>query len=111
MMIFTPEMTQWLSENACGKMYDELLYAFNARFGTEFSKKQIQWKCARCGIATKTKYKHKAIGTVKMGANGLAYVKTIAQGKGWRLRHLVEWEATNGSLPKAHCVVFADGDK
>jgi len=116
--MFTPEMIRWLSENACGKMYNELTSAFNGRFGTKLSIRQIQQKCVRNGIKTGTQHSglghkgHMAIGTEKI-TGGLSYVKSsmLGGGRGWRRRHLVEWEAENGPLPKAHCVVFADGDK
>jgi len=117
MTMFTAEMKRWLSENAGGKMYDELTFAFNARFGSGFSIRQIQCKCVRSKITTGTQHsgrrrkKSAPIGTVKVCPNGLAYVKVSGPGKAWKLRHLVEWEAANGPLPQAHVVVHADGDK
>lgn len=48
------------------------------------------------------------IGDERVGSKGLIEVKVSA--RRWRLKHVLVWEATNGSLPKTHVLYFADGD-
>lgn len=66
MTIFTPEMVQYLKDNAEGLYYTELTEKFNKHFNVEFKKSSISYKCVSLGIKTNKKEKYKPKFTPEM---------------------------------------------
>ena len=48
--------------------------------------------------------------TQKGHGNKPYYWQKVAQPNVWRMKHIVEWEAHNGPVPKGYIVTFANGD-
>jgi len=123
MAMFTPEMTRWLASNVPGKTFREITAAFNGRFNTAFTLLQVKGHCHHFQIrnynrARPREHFHKT-GAEKQ-YKGMIYVKVSCESKGyrqfnaagtWRQKHYIVWEAANGSMPKGHDVIFADGNK
>ena len=50
------------------------------------------------------------VGSERITKDGYIEIK-IAEPSVWELKHKVLWEKENGSVPKGHALIFADGDK
>lgn len=57
-----------------------------------------------------TPHNHKPVGSTRVTKYGYTKIKTAEPNK-WRMLHAVIWENANGSAPKGHVVIFADGDR
>ena len=55
-------------------------------------------------------WNYKPVGTERVNGEGYIDVK-IADPKKWKTKHMIVWEGVNGSVPKGHVVIFADGNK
>ena len=72
---------------------------------TQFKPGQRRGKAAR---------NYKPIGTERLSKDGYREVKIhdrLPLQSRWRAVHLVLWEAVHGPIPKAHALVFLNGDK
>ena len=58
-----------------------------------------------------TPHNHRPVGSEKINPRGFIEIKIKEGLHGWKLKHIVVWEAKNGSLPKGFAVQFKDGDK
>jgi hypothetical protein len=103
----TEEQVDFVRDNIAGRSYAELAELFNARFGTAYSRMQIQ------GIA-----RHHdlysgfyTINPVSMEQIKNGYIQVRTGSRRWRNKHTLVWEAANGPVPKGHKVIFADGNK
>jgi hypothetical protein len=52
---------------------------------------------------------YKPVGTELVNTDGYVVVK-IADPNKWRQKHRLIWEASNGPIPKGHCLIFADSN-
>lgn len=137
--VFTPEVVQYMRENAEGLWIKDLTNKINAHFGTSLKYGQIRSAMRnykiKCGKVAKfekghtcwNKGKHTGGGPphtlfqkghvykepVPVGTKSAradgAWVKTAAPNV-WRQLHRVVWEAANGPMPKGHAIVFGDGN-
>lgn len=55
-------------------------------------------------------HNYRPVGSERVNRDGYLERK-IAEPKTWRAVHVLNWEATHGSVPKGHVVIFKDGDK
>lgn len=84
---------------------------------TRFKKGQVSWNKGKKnnylgGEATQFKkgnrpQTYKPVGTELVNADGYVVVK-VADPNKWRQKHILIWEAVNGTVPKGHCLIFAD---
>ncbi len=82
-----------------------------------FVKGNIPLPNARPGGPNNTSFKKgnrphnwKPIGSSRISKDGYVEVK-ISEPKTWAQLHVIIWQATNGTIPDGHCVVFKDMDK
>ena len=57
-----------------------------------------------------TPHNHRPVGSERKNKDGYTEVK-IAEPNVWQLKHVYLWTQKNGSPPKGHVVVFADGNR
>jgi hypothetical protein len=50
------------------------------------------------------------VGTERTNRDGYLEVK-IADPKTWKAKHVIIWEAANGTVPKGSVIIFADGNR
>jgi hypothetical protein len=55
-------------------------------------------------------WNYKPVGTERINTDGYVEIK-IADPKTWKGKHIILWEEANGSVPKGHVVIFADGNQ
>ena len=138
---YTSEMLEWVQANQADITRAELTELFNAKFDMDLGRGTLAALCKRRGWksnldarypngivtwnkgkkgymgANATSFKrgrtpknHRPVGSERITKDGYIQVK-IAEPRTWRLKHIVEWEKVNGSLPKGHCIRLIDGDK
>ena len=140
-VLYTEAMLDWVQANQAAITRAKLTDLFNAKFGMDLGKgtlaalcKRKGWKSSHSGRIEKgavpwnkdkkgymganaTSFKkgqipknHRPVGSERITKDGYIQVKT-AEPRTWRLKHIVEWEKVNGSLPKGHCIRILDGDR
>ena len=138
---YTDEMLDWVQANQADITRAELTKLFNTKFDMDLGRgtlaalcKRKGWKSSHSGRIEKgavpwnkdkkvymganaTSFKkgqtpknHRPVGSERITKDGYIQVK-IAEPRTWRLKHIVEWEKVNGSLPKGHCIRILDGDR
>lgn len=111
-----------ISLSARHGLHNDIDARFNTGYEpTQFKKGNIPYNKGKKGVGgwepTQFKKGNKPanwvpIGTERINRDGYVEVK-IQDGKlqkNWRGKHIVIWEAKNGSLPKGHVVIFGDGN-
>lgn len=53
---------------------------------------------------------YRPVGSERVNVDGYTEIKVVESNK-WKLKHRTIWEEHNGSIPKDHVIIFADGDK
>lgn len=138
---YTDEMLEWVQANQADISRAELTKLFNTKFDMDLDRGTLAALCNRKGWknshsgriekgavawnkgkkgymgANATSFKkgqtpknHRPVGSERITKDGYIQVK-IAEPRTWRLKHIVEWEKVNGSLPKGHCIRILDGDR
>lgn len=138
---YTNEMLDWVKDNQADIPRSELTEMFNDKFNMDLGRGTLAALCKRKGWksnldarypkgavpwnkdkkgymgANATSFKkgqtpknHRPVGSERITKDGYIQVK-IAEPRTWRLKHIVEWEKVNGSLPKGHCIRMLDGDR
>ena len=138
---YTDEMLEWVQANQADITRARLTELFHAKFDMDLGRGTLAALCERKGWksnidarypkgivpwnkgkkgymgANATSFKkgqmpknHRPVGSERITKDGYIQVK-IAEPRTWRLKHIVEWEKVNGSLPKGHCIRILDGDK
>jgi hypothetical protein len=55
-------------------------------------------------------WNYRPVGSERINPDGYAEVKT-ADPDVWKGRHIIIWEAANGTVPPGHVIIFADGTR
>lgn len=55
-------------------------------------------------------WNYKPVGTERINTDGYVEIKIAAPNK-WKGKHIIIWEEANGSVPKGHALIFADGNR
>ena len=54
-------------------------------------------------------HNYKPVGSERITKDGYVEIK-IADPKTWKGKHILIWEAANGTVPKGHVIIFGDGN-
>ena len=104
------EEIQYLKEIANGKLLNEIVCAFNCKFGYEFTPGQVRGALDRNGIKMGTKLSWiKDIGSETIGRHEYVEVK-VSKDK-WVLKHRHIYEKYFGKIQGNNQIIFLDGDK
>ncbi len=55
-------------------------------------------------------WNYRPVGSERVNVDGYIEIK-VADPRTWKAKHVLVWEKVNGSIPKGHVIIFADGDK
>jgi hypothetical protein len=123
---YTPEQKNWLIANANQLFVAELVASFNFQFKSNATKYGLRHQCVALGITPKRKrttkhhfakgkspYNVLPVGTERIEKrSGYTIIKTGLLGRKWEYKHVLVWEQHHKiKKPKAHTVIFLDGDK
>jgi hypothetical protein len=138
---YTTREIEFLAANVQGRSPKALQFIFNNRFGHDLTVKQVRAACHNRhlvnGIDGRFQHGHepankgvkgthfspatefrkgnmpatwRPVGAEALRDDGYMWVK-IAEPNKWRQKHVVTWEALNGTRPPKHAVIFADGNR
>ena len=104
------EEIQYLREIANGKLLDEIVCAFNCKFGCKFTPGQVRGALDRNGIKMGTKLSWiKDVGSESIGRH--EYVEIKVSKNEWVLKHRYIYEQHFGKIQGNNQIIFLDGDK
>ena len=111
--IFTPEIIEFIKNNAVVKSTKDLTILVNKKFNTNYTELQI--KSCKSNHKIKSGYKPTLksntpapIGTEYIN-NGYIKVK-IAEPRKWVNKGVVVWEKEYGKIPKGHRIIYLDNN-
>jgi len=120
-----PQMAELLNRTFCTNYTASQMKSYytnhkiKCRISTRFEKGHVSANKGSRGVhlSPETEFKngqmphnYKPIGTETWRGDGYLYVK-IADPKKWRPKHILLWEAENGTLPEGHRLLFADQNR
>lgn len=138
--VYTPEEDEFLRSILPGRRVTEVVELFNAHFGLNVSfssiKAAIKNRKLSSGVdcrfkqgtvshrppkgvhySARTEFKKgnrpvnwKPVGSERIDTEGYVYVKT-QEPRTWRMKHVLNWEAVHGPVPKNHALIFRDGNR
>ena len=118
MFKYTPEMQDFIRNNAHGRQWHELADLFNAEFGTDKTPRQIQSQAhdigVRNGLQQKNKLgvgRYRPFGSTRLDKDGYVVIK-VADPCTWKRAQLVEWEKYHEPIEiHKEMLIFLDGNR